>query len=166
MKLSLIVAMSRNGVIGDKGGLPWDCIPEDMRNFRKLTMGKPCIMGRKTWNSIGGVLERRRNIILSRTLELSDAEYVKPIYFVRTPAEAIVEAFGKRGADEAFVIGGAEIYRLFWPLCEEAHVTTVKLCGDQGDTCFPYVFEKDEWEEVEDMQLTPEVRYQKLRRIS
>lgn len=162
MKLSLIVAMSRDGVIGNKGGLPWERIPEDMRNFRKVTMGKPLIVGRKTWDSLPRPLAGRKNIVLGRSI----IRGIEGIHVVRTPAEAIVEAFGSHEADEAFVIGGAEIYRLFWPLCEEAHVTTVKLCGDRGDTYFPYAFEKDEWEEVEDVQLTPEVRYQKLRRTA
>lgn len=160
MKLSLIVDMSQNGVIGDKGGLPWSKIPEDMANFRKLTMGRPCIMGRKTWDSLPRPLAGRKNVVLGRSI----IRGIEGVYVVRTPVEAIVEAFDQHGTDEAFVIGGASIYRLFWPLCDEAHVTTIQSYGDTGDTYFPYVFTQREWDKVEVEQLTPEVRYRKLRR--
>lgn len=162
MKLSIIAAMSRGGVIGDKGRVPWVRIPKDMANFRRLTMGKPCIMGRKTHESIGRPLDGRKNIVLSKTM----IRGMEGLCVVRTPAEAIVEAFGCRNFDEAFIVGGAEIYRTFWPLCEEAYVTTVALRGDDGDTYFPFMFDTNEWEEVLDERWNPKVRYQGFRRVS
>lgn len=136
LKLSLIVAMSKDGVIGNQGQLPWNRIPEDMRLFHKLTLGKPIIMGRRTWESMSQPLGGRINIILSRSLNLMTEQYYGKdlLHIVRTPAEAIVEAFHRH--KEAVVIGGSEIYRIFGPMCDEAHLTTVHK-DIQGDTWFP-----------------------------
>lgn len=119
--------MTPYGYIGKNGKLPWKTIPEDMALFRELTMGKPCIMGRKTWDSLKKPLKGRRNIILSRSMNLTQELYDAPyrICIVRTPAEAIHEAFGTHGTEEAFVIGGAEIYSILGPLCDEMHITIV-----------------------------------------
>jgi len=162
VKLSLIVAMNRDGVIGRDGGLPWDRIPEDMALFRKLTMGNAIIMGRKTWDSFGRQpLKGRKHVILSRSLTLNDMEYNGdvPIYIARTPAESIAEAFDMH--EEAFVIGGAEVYKLLAPLCDKAHVTTVKGYFN-GDTYFPFCFRNNpEWELAETTDLREGVDYRR-----
>jgi dihydrofolate reductase len=158
LKLSLIVAMSLNGVIGKNGGLPWDRIPEDMANFRKLTMGKPCIMGRRTFDSLPRMLKGRRHIILSRSRNLTQDEYHgrHMIAIARTPFETITEAFQRH--DHAFVIGGAEIYRLFGPLCDEAHVTLVNR-DVEGDTYFPDCDMCNGWAVEDKKELAPDVFY-------
>jgi dihydrofolate reductase len=159
LKLSLIVAMSRNGIIGNDGKLPWPKIPEDMANFKRLTMGHAVIVGRKTFESLDKPLKGRRNIILSRSMNLTEDLYYGKyrICIVRTPTEAIVEAFESSG-DEAFVIGGAEIYRLLGPLCDEAHVTLINRDID-GDTMFPDCDMCNGWEVAEKRQLAAGVFY-------
>ncbi len=122
-----IVAMTASRVIGRDGRLPWH-LPEDLRFFRRTTTGTAVLMGRKTWNSLGRPLPRRRNIVLSRTLEHppDGAE------LIRTPEEA-----GHLGIDTRLhVIGGAEIYRLFLPRCDELLVSFV-FAEHEGDTFFP-----------------------------
>lgn len=170
MKLSLVVAMSWNGEIGRDGKLPWGRIPEDMALFRELTMGHSIILGRKTWGSLGyRPLKHRKHVILSKTLdpESTNVYHVdNPVYVVRTPAEAIVEAFNmnQRQGATAFVIGGAEVYRLLAPLCGEAHVTTARGYY-RGDTYFPFCFSNNpEWELVETKDLRDGVDYRRYTR--
>ena len=137
MKLSIIVAMAKNRVIGRQNRLPWH-LPEDLKRFKKLTMGQPVIMGRKTYESIGKPLPGRTNIVLSR-----NAGFHPPgVVVVREFQDALDHA-RSLGADEAFVIGGAEMYRLALPLADRLYVTRVK--GHfEGDSLFPETdFEKD-----------------------
>lgn len=154
--------MSWNGEIGKDGKLPWEPIHEDMALFRKLTIGNPVIMGRKTWESIGrNPLRGRKHVILSRSFTLNEMEYNGdvPIYIARTPAESIAEAFDMH--NEAFVIGGAEVYKLLAPLCDDAHVTTVKGYF-HGDTYFPLCFTNNqEWKLVETTELRDGVDYRR-----
>jgi dihydrofolate reductase len=162
VKLSLIVAMSRNNVIGKDGGLPWDRIPEDMANFRRLTMGKPVIMGRKTWQSLDGPLDGRVNIVLSRS-----TPYFRPkdAVVAWTPVEAIVQAFDSWDVwdvDEAFVIGGAEVYALFFNLCTDAYVTTINRDID-GDVRWAFNF-RSRWNVEESRELAPGVLFRHLTR--
>jgi len=162
VKLELITSTSWNGEIGKGGKLPWEPIPDDMKLFRRLTMDNAIIMGRKTWDAIGRKpLKGRKHVILSRSLTLNDMEYHGdvPIYIARTPAEAIAEAFDMHS--EAYVIGGAKVYKLLGPLCEEAHVTTIKGYFN-GDTYFPFCFMNNpEWELVETTDLRDGVDYRR-----
>lgn len=157
--------MSWNGEIGKDGKLPWEPIHEDMKLFRRLTMDKAIILGRKTWDSIGRKpLKGRKHVILSRSLTLNEMEYNGdvPIYIARTPAESIAEAFDMH--DEAFVIGGAEVYRLLAPLCDEAHVTTVQGYFN-GDTYFPFCFSNNPvWKLAETTDLREGVDYRRYMR--
>jgi dihydrofolate reductase len=117
-------------------------------------MGHPVIMGRKTWQSLDGPLPGRKNIVLGRSI----IRGIEGVFVVRTPAEAIVEACDAHGTDKAFVIGGAETYRLFAPLCDEAHVTLINS-RIKGDVRFPCDWMCDGWS-VEDVKmLAPGVYY-------
>ena len=127
MTLSLIVAMSENGVIGRDGRLPWK-LPADMARFKALTMGHPIIMGRKTYESIGRPLPGRRNIVLS-----SQPGYAPAGVEVVPSLEAALERV--RAEDEVFVIGGAAVYRETLPRADRLYLTLVE--GDiEGDTFF------------------------------
>ncbi len=129
MILSLIWAQAHGGVIGDRNRLPWR-LPVDMRWFRRHTLGKPVIMGRRTFESFGGrPLPERRNIVLSRDPAWS-AEGVER-------AGSLEEALGLvAGEPEVMVIGGAGIYRQAMPLADRLYVTFVDL-EVEGDTRFP-----------------------------
>jgi dihydrofolate reductase len=163
MKLSLIVAVSRNGVIGKDGGLPWPKIPEDIANFRRLTMGHAVIMGRKTFDSLGEALRGRKNIILSRNRFLDNDEYFSllQILIARTPAEAIHEAFDAHGTTDAFVIGGESLYRQFAPICDEMHITTVDR-DVEGDARFDaaWAAPRGQWAFQFGKVIAPEVIYE------
>ncbi len=137
--ISFVVAVSKNGVIGREGGLPWH-ISSDLKRFKEITMGKPVVMGRKTWESLPRrPLPGRRNIVITRSKDfVADGAEV-----AATPEEAL-----RLSGDvpEVAVIGGGEIYRLFWPLVDRLYLTEVDL-EVGGDTHFPAV-SPAEWREV------------------
>ena len=128
MKICLIVAASANGAIGVDGELPWH-LPDDFRFFKQVTMGKPIVMGRRTWESIGRPLPGRQNIVITRQ---SDFEATGATV-VDGPDAAINEA---EDTDEIMIIGGGEIYRRFLPLADTVYLTRVEATVD-GDTFFP-----------------------------
>jgi len=128
MIVSLIAAMAENRVIGSKGAIPW-YLPADLRHFRELTMGHPVIMGRKTFESIGGPLPGRRNLVLSRTPGLG-AEGVE----VRGSLDEALAVC--TGAEEVFVCGGGDVYREALPLADRIYLTIIHRKYD-GDTRFP-----------------------------
>ena len=137
--ISYVVAVARNGVIGREGGLPWH-ISTDLKRFKEITMGKPVVMGRKTWDSLPKKpLPGRRNIVITRQagFRAEGAEVV-------TTPEAAIELCGD--APEIAVIGGGEVYRLFWPHVDRLYLTEVDL-EVAGDTHFPAV-DPAHWREV------------------
>lgn len=137
--ISFVVAVARNGVIGREGGLPWH-ISSDLKRFKEITMGKPVIMGRKTWDSLPRKpLPGRRNIVITRQADFP-AEGAE---VVATPEEALSLC---AGAPEVAVIGGGEVYRLFWPMVDRLYLTEVDL-EVEGDTHFP-ALDPAEWREV------------------
>ena len=139
MIVALVVAVARNGVIGRDGGLPWH-IPSDLRRFKAITMGKPVIMGRKTWEGLPRrPLPGRRNIVVTRTpgYRAEGAE-------VAASAQEALDLC--RDTAEIAVIGGGEIYRLFWPHANRLYLTEVDFAV-KGDTHFPQP-DPDEWTEV------------------
>ncbi|MDE0690772.1 MAG: dihydrofolate reductase [Gammaproteobacteria bacterium] len=139
MILSAIWAMTRNRVIGKDGDLPWR-LPDDQRFFRRTTLGKPVIMGRKTFDEIGRPLPKRRNIVLSRRgLEAEGVEVV-------TDLDAALDRAKSEAPEEAFIIGGAEIYALAWPRLDRLYMTLIDA-ELEGDTWFPD-FELAQWREV------------------
>lgn len=137
--LELVVAVSENDVIGRANQLPWH-LPADLRHFKSLTLGKPVLMGRKTYESIGKALPGRTNIVLSRSAAFAPKDCVA----VKTLGDARIAA----GAHAALmVIGGAEIYRQCLPLASRIHLTLVHAHIDDGDTVFAG-WRGAEWDEV------------------
>jgi dihydrofolate reductase len=132
--IAIIVAMDRAGLIGCATGLPWR-LPADLKRFKKLTWGKPIIMGRKTHEQIGRVLPGRTNIVLTR-----DADYNSPgptiVTSVRAALEAAAVCLQRDGGDEIMVVGGSEVYREFLTHCTRIYLTLVE--GEfQGNAWFP-----------------------------
>jgi dihydrofolate reductase len=162
--VSAIAAIGRNGVIGREGKLPWH-LPDDLKRFRAITWGKPIIMGRKTFESLGRALPGRTNIVLTRKSEYRAEGCV----VVSSPPEALsVAASG--GATEAIIIGGSEVFRQFLPRCEKVYLTIVER-EFQGDTFFPLDLRDDPDWDVVDEEYRPAdprnpfaTRYQVLRR--
>ncbi|KLI64800.1 dihydrofolate reductase [Aurantiacibacter marinus] len=122
-----IVARATNGVIARNGAVPW-AISEDLKRFKRLTMGKPMIMGRKTFESLPGLLPGRRHIVLTRQMNWA-AEGAE---IAHTPEAALELAGGRDGGDDFAVIGGAEIFGLLWDAGTRFELTEVHedTCGD------------------------------------
>lgn len=144
LKLIAIAAMASNRVIGRDGHLPWH-LPEDLKFFKETTLGHPILMGRKTWESLGRPLPKRRNLVLSRSLDPAAAAGAE---ILRDPEQ--LESLGLEGT--VFVIGGAEIYRLLMPRTSEILLTVLDQ-ESEGDTVFP-LFES-EFEAPEIIQKLP-----------
>lgn len=127
-RVSLIVAVARNGVIGRNGSLPWR-LPEDLAHFKRTTMGSPIIMGRKTWESIGKPLPGRRNIVVSRTPGFAPVG-------VEVAADLDAAVGLCADAAEVFVIGGAQLYVAALPRAQRLIVTEIDA-DFEGDTHWP-----------------------------
>ena len=141
MRVSLIVAMAKNRVIGNKNKMPWH-LPADFNYFKKVTMGHPVIMGRKTFESIGRPLPGRSNIVISRNAAFR-ADGVE----VATSLAAAINLCESEGtSQEAFVIGGATLYIEALPQADRIFVTEVDA-SPEGDTFFPMLDAK-QWREV------------------
>jgi dihydrofolate reductase len=136
--ITLIVAAADNGVIGRDNALPWH-LPDDLKRFKRLTWGKPVVMGRKTFESIGKPLPGRLNIVVTR-----DANYRRDGVTVVHGVEEAVRAAGE--ATELMVIGGAELFRLFLPRATRVHLTRVHA-DVAGDAMWPAL--DDTWAIVE-----------------
>jgi dihydrofolate reductase len=134
--ISFIVAMDSKSAIGKHNELPWH-LPADLAFFKKVTMGNPIVMGRKTHESIGKALPGRENIVLTR-----DKGYEsKDCIIIHSPKE--ITDIENRLEEEIFVIGGAEIFREMFPFADRLYITTIE--GDfGGDTFFP-AFNQEEW---------------------
>ena len=139
MRVSVIVAASANNVIGVDGGLPWR-LPEDLRRFKALTMGKPMLMGRLTYESIGKALPGRRSIILTRQVDFQaqDCEVV-------ATADAAIAAAGD--VEELMIIGGGNVYEQLLPMSDRVYLTRVHAHID-GDTFFPEI-DAAEWRSID-----------------
>lgn len=137
-KISLIVAVAKNGIIGTGGTMPWH-ITEDFAHFKAVTLGHSVIMGRKTYESIGRPLPRRRNVVISRnqTLRIEGCEMAASLEEAITMCE---------GEEELFVIGGGEIYRQAMPMADKLYITHVDVVVE-GDTRFPEI-DPVLWEEI------------------
>ena len=138
MRVSLIVAASANNVIGVRGELPGR-LPVDLRRFKQVTTGKPIVMGRLTWDSIGRPLPNRQNIVISRNPDFTAAG----CDIVASPGEA-VEMAGD--VDELMIIGGGQLYREFLPRAQRIYLTRVAV-DIEGDACFPEL-DDSEWHET------------------
>lgn len=134
MKLSLIAAIAEDSAIGIRNELPWN-LPDDLRFFKQVTMNKPVIMGRKTYDSLGRLLPGRRNIILSE-----NESYQGPVGAqVYRTVEALMERLEQDETDEAFVIGGGVIFERMMPLADQMYLTRVKTTILGADTFFPEI---------------------------
>jgi dihydrofolate reductase len=144
LQIALIAAVANNGVVGRDNQLPWH-LPGDLPYFRRITMGKPVVMGRKTWDSIGRPLPGRTNIVISRQpdLELEGARVVDTVEAALALAEAVAEI---DGVTELMVIGGAQIYALALPLAQRLYLTEVHA-EVTGDARFPD-WERSQWLEI------------------
>jgi len=134
-RIAIIAAVARNGVIGAQGGMPWR-LSSDLKRFRALTWGKPLIMGRKTFDSIGRPLPGRRVIVVTRSAAL-DVETAPDL------ATALAKA---EGADEIMIGGGGEIYALALPRVERLYLTEIDS-EPQGDVLFP-ALDPAQWQEI------------------
>ena len=153
MKIHLIWAQDKNGGIGYKGQLPWH-IPEDLQNFKKLTLNSTILMGRKTWESLPiKPLPKRRNIVLTRKKNLEVESY-----------QSIDECLTKLtndNTDELFIIGGSTIYNSFIDKAEQLHITLVDEKTKHIDTIFPLNIDQLEkkFEKIKENKLTENVTY-------
>lgn len=146
MRISLIVAVAENGVIGRDGDLPWR-IPADLKFFKDTTMGKPIVMGRKTYESIGRALPGRTNIVITR-----DPDFSADDVYVADGLDAALELAGT--AEEVMVIGGAQIYALALPRTDRIYLTRVHATP-VGDVTFPDI-DPDVWLETSREERPPE----------
>lgn len=144
--LFCVVAAATNRVIGRDGGMPWH-IPSDLAHFKALTMGRPMIMGRRTWASIGRALPGRTTIVISRDPDFvaEGAEVVVSLDAAIVRARAIAD---RDGVDGVAVVGGGEIYAQALPLCDRVELTEVRSAPPlEGSVSFP-ALDPSEWFEV------------------
>ena len=149
--VAMIVAMSKNRVIGVEGNLPWH-LPEDLKFFKRMTQAKPLVMGRKTYTSIGKPLPNRLNIVVTRNKDFApDGVRVchdLPAALALADQQATIDA-----AEEIMVMGGGEIYRQALPYAQRLYITEVDI-EVNGDAEFPEL-KADEWREVQRVAGTP-----------
>lgn len=161
--LALVVAVARNGVIGRGNALPWH-LPEDLQHFKRITMGRPMIMGRRTYDSIGRPLPGRDTIVVSRSsgpVTESSPQLFK-VESVDAAVQLASELARARGVDEIMVVGGADIYRQLLPRAERIYRTRVEM-SVEGDALFPEL--GAEWALVSEsvrQDLSPACRFQLL----
>lgn len=137
MKISMIVAMGENHAIGKDGGMPWH-LPADLKYFKQVTMGKPIIMGRRTFESIGKPLPGRRNLVITRAEDFA-AEGVEVYGSPQAALDAVSDV------EEAMIIGGGKIYAELLPQADRLYITFIHA-DFEGDTFFPEI--GNEWREV------------------
>ncbi len=140
MKISLIVAMSENRVIGINNEIPWR-LSADLRNFKKITLGKPILMGRKTFESIGRPLPGRKNIIISRNPAFKQEDC-----FVYQSIDSAIAAC-EQEYDEIMIIGGASFYQALLPKAHRLYLTRIHSAF-AGDTFFPE-FDPAQWQQID-----------------
>ena len=143
MSLSIIVAMSKNRVIGKDNKIPWH-LSEDLKRFKKITMGHPIIMGRKTYESIGRPLPGRENIVITRNPKFK-AEGITVVHSLEDAVR------GKDPNEELFIIGGAEIYKSALPQVEKLYMTRIEK-DFEGDAFFPELDSEKDFEVIEESQ--------------
>jgi dihydrofolate reductase len=152
---SIVVAVARNGVIGRDNQLPWK-LPRDLAYFKRVTLGHPVVMGRRTWESIGRPLPGRQNIVVTRNANLK-APGAKVV-------TSLAEAWKAAGdAEEVSIIGGTSIFRETLPIADRIHLTEVDAVVE-GDTFFPE-FDRSQWIEREVERHPADERHQYPLRI-
>ncbi len=150
-QVCLIAAVAENGVIGHEGALPWH-LSTDLQRFKILTFGKPIIMGRKTWDSLGHPLPGRTNIVISRNHAFT-AEGTVIVHSLSQACSVAKRVASQNSTDAVFIIGGGEIFQQGLPIADKIFLTEV-LASIKGDSFFP-VFDKEKWTIVQ-TQYIPE----------
>jgi len=145
--VSIIAAMDRNRLIGNNNQLPWH-LPADLAHFKKITIGKPVVMGRKTYESIGKPLPSRTNIILTRSGYR--AEGIKTASSLEQAIDLVP------GADELMIIGGSSVYEMVLPLVDRMYLTFVDA-EFSGDAWFPE-YDESRWQQSESTELAADER--------
>ena len=146
MVISITVGMDKNRLIGRGNRLPWK-LPADMKHFRRHTLGKPVLMGRKTFESIGKPLSKRTNIILTYARDYR----AEGCIVTHSIEEALDTA---SGCEEIMIIGGVSIYTVFLPRADRLYLTCIHDCFE-GDVYFP-VFDLTDWQEVKRVDCQPD----------
>ncbi|MEC7691993.1 type 3 dihydrofolate reductase [Alteromonas sp. RKMC-009] len=141
MKIAMIAAMAHNRVIGADNDMPWH-LPADLKHFKAVTLGKPVIMGRRTWESIGRPLPGRPNIIITSAAASDFPDTVTVVTNVEEALSAASEMVTED--DEVMVIGGGKVYEAFLPQATTLYLTQIALTVD-GDTCFPDYDSQGDW---------------------
>jgi dihydrofolate reductase len=136
--ISLIAALDRNRAIGRDSAMPWH-LPDDLKRFKQLTLGKPVLMGRKTALAIGRALPGRRNLVLTRSGAAPFAD--------QEPVASLDVAVALAGREELMVIGGGEVYALALPRANRLHLTRVDCATENADAFFPH-FDPRDWREA------------------
>lgn len=136
MKVVLVAAVGENGVIGCEGKLPWR-LKSDLRHFRALTLDKPVVMGRKTFESIGKALDRRTNIVITRDPNFA-AEGVETVSNLEAALDRAGQDCARRGSDEIMVIGGGGVFADTMPIADRLEITLVHA-SPAGDVSFPLI---------------------------
>lgn len=136
-RVAIVAAIARNGVIGHGGRLPWH-LPDDLRHFKRLTLGRPIVMGRRTFESLPGLLPDRTHVVVTR-----DPSYVAHGAVVVQSLDAAIAA---AGGDEVLVVGGAELYAQALPRAARLYLTLVDA-EVEGDAHFPPI-DRGEWREI------------------
>jgi dihydrofolate reductase len=152
LPLVIVVAVAENGIIGKDNGLSWR-LPSDLKRFRRVTMGKPLIMGRRTYQSIGKPLPGREIVVLTRDKSFA----ATGVHVVHSPQEAVLtaeELAAKMGASEIIVAGGADIYAALLPQAQRIDLTRVHAAID-GDAVFPEL-DPQHWRELSREEHAPE----------
>ncbi|MBU2916716.1 type 3 dihydrofolate reductase [Psychrosphaera sp. F3M07] len=146
-KISLIAAMAKDRVIGKDNDMPWH-LPADLKHFKKVTLGKPVIMGRRTFESIGRPLPGRKNIVITRNQQWTH-EGVEVVSSTELAMSLVA------GVDEVMIIGGGKIYEQFLPQADILYLTFIDLDVD-GDTRFPDWTTIGAWQQVESESHKPD----------
>ena len=152
MRRTLVVAVARNGVIGKDNRLPWR-LPDEIAYFKRVTMGHPVVMGRRTWDSIGKPLPGRANIVVTRQRDFQ----APGCTVVHSLDEAWEAAARAEGAEEVCVIGGTALFEESLPVADRIHYTEVEADVD-GDTFFP-PFDRSQWQEREVQRHAADARH-------
>lgn len=150
MKIALIVAHASDYAIGVQNALPW-YIPEDLKFFKRVTMGKPIIMGRNTYESIGRPLPGRTNIVITRNAEWS-APGVKVVHSLADAIRLASDVALIDGASECMIMGGGQIYQEAFPLVDRMYVTEVETEVPSADVFFPK-WNREDWQVIEEAHL-------------
>ncbi len=161
MEKIIIAAVSKNGIIGNEGKIPWDCKAE-LQHFKKTTNGCPIIMGRKTWEAIGSPLKNRVNIVISKSIKLSKKNND---YLVFASVKKALKYCELNNHNKCFIIGGKQIYETAIPIADKMIISEMKF-DVNGDTKFP-TFKKIDWEkhssdELKEFSIHTYIRKEKM----